>query len=112
MSTKKKEEKKEDKKPEKLAYSKQLGESLSKKSRAEDSLKSFQIQAKSDIASLEANINSLADKINTGREYRPVDCEIRYDYKAKERHAVRMDTGEIAISCPITEEELQEKIDL
>jgi hypothetical protein len=97
---------------EKLGYSKELGEALSKKNRAEDSLKSFQTQAKSDIAGLEAKINSLADKINTGREYRSVECEVIMDFEKKEKIWTRKDTGEIAKTDIISEHELQEEIEI
>ena len=95
---------------EKLGYSKELGEAITKKSRAEDSLKSFQTQAKSDIAMLDSKINLLADKINTGREYRLTECVVTLDFDSKEKTWTRKDTGEIAKTDIISESELQEEI--
>ena len=81
---------------EKLRYSKELSEAISAKARAEESLKSFQTQKKAEIAKAEATINMLAEKINTGHEFRPVECEIKWDFKKKEKSWVRKDTSEVA----------------
>lgn len=62
--------------PEKLQYSKQMSEAVSTKARQEENLKSVRTQIKAEITACEEKINSLADKINTGKEYRPVECEI------------------------------------
>lgn len=97
---------------EKLAYSKTLSENVSKKARSEESLKSFQTQIKAEITSCEAQINLLAEKLNTGKEYRMVECEIRYDFKMKEKKWIRTDTGEVAKQEVISEEELQEEMEL
>jgi hypothetical protein len=97
---------------EKLAYSKDLGDSLSQMKRGEEKLKSFQTQAKAELAGLDAKINSLADKVNTGREHRDVECEVVLDFKNKEKVWTRTDTGEIAKSDIITEKELQEELAL
>jgi hypothetical protein len=95
---------------EKLTYSKQLSENVSKKTRQEEHLKSYQTQVKADIALCDAIINSLAEKLNMGKEYRPVECEVKYDFKKKERVWVRRDTGEIAKQDIIPEKELQEEL--
>ncbi|MBN1253958.1 MAG: hypothetical protein JXA50_01620 [Deltaproteobacteria bacterium] len=97
---------------EKLAYSKTLSENVSKTARAEEALSSFQKQMKAEIASCEAQINMLAEKINTGKEYRMVECEIRYDFKMQEKKWIRSDTGEVAKQDIISEEELQEEMKL
>ena len=97
---------------EKLKYSKELSESVSKMQRANDSLKSFSTQIKSEIASCEAKINALADKLNSGREYRSVECQIKYDFDKKEKIWIRSDTAEIAKTDIITEKELQEEAEL
>lgn len=95
---------------EKLAYSKELSEKITAKARAEESLKSFQTQKKAEIAGCEATINLLADRINTGREFRLVECEIKYDFKEKIRTCTRTDTGEVVRETPIPEEEMQEEL--
>lgn len=95
---------------EKLAYSKELSEAVSKKTRAEESLKSFQTQMRAEITGNEAKINLLAEKLNTGKEYREIDCEINYDFEKKEKTWVRLDTGEIVKTRAIPEEEMQEEM--
>lgn len=95
---------------ERLKYSKELSESISSKARAEESLKSFQTQKKAEVVKLEADINMLADKLNTGREFRLVECETKYNFKKKEKSWVRKDTGEIVRIARIAEEEMQEEL--
>ena len=97
---------------EKLEYSKQLAENVSNKARAEDSLKSFQTQQKAQISNHEAQINLYSEKINTGKEYRAIECQVIYDFEKKEKSWKRKDTGEIAKTDIITEKELQEEADL
>jgi len=95
---------------ERLQYSKGLSETISAKARAEESLKSFQTQKKAEITGFEAKINLLADKLNTGREFRLVECKIKYDFKKREKNWVRKDTGEIVRIARIHEEEMQEEL--
>ena len=97
---------------EKLKYSKDLGEHLSEKRQQEDSLRSYQTQAKAEIASHDAQINLLADKINTGREYRDVECRIEYNWDKKTREWYRLDTGVMCREDIILEEDLQEHMQL
>ena len=97
---------------EKLKYSKELSENISRKQRSEDSLKSFSTQVKSEIASCDAKINAFADKLNSGREYRSVECLVKYDFDKKEKVWIRSDTGEIAKTDIIFEKELQEEVAL
>ena len=95
---------------EKLDYSKTLSENVSKRARAEEHLKSFQTQIRAEITACDATINMLAEKLNTGKEYRMVECEIKYDFEKKERTWTRKDTGEIAQQDIIPEKELQEEL--
>jgi dTDP-4-dehydrorhamnose reductase len=95
---------------ERLAYAKQLAEFISRRQRAEDGLKSFQSQVKGEISGHEAQINLLSEKLNTGREYRAVECEIIYDWDNKLKKWRRLDTKEIAKEDIIPERELQEEL--
>lgn len=95
---------------EKLQYSKEMSEAVSEKARLEESLKSVQTQLKADIVSREGKINSFADKINTGKEHREVKCEIKYDFKKKQKRWIRSDTGKVAKECIIPDYELQEEM--
>jgi hypothetical protein len=93
-------------------YSKQMADSFSKRQRAEDSLKSMQTQMKAEIQGHEAKMNLCAEKVNSGKEYRDVECEIVYNWDKKEKEYVRKDTGEIAKTEIIDEKDLQEHLDL
>ena len=95
---------------EKLKYAKEMSEHVSKKHRVEDNLKSVSTQLKSEIASHEGSINSLAEKLNSGREYRMVECNVEYDFKKGVKTIIRTDTGEIAKVEEISEEERQEEL--
>lgn len=93
-------------------YSKKLAESISEKARVEDDLKSFSTQSKAKIQGCDATINLLSEKINTEREYRMVECEIKYDFKKMEKKIVRKDTGEVIDTDIISEEEKQEELEV
>lgn len=95
---------------EKLNYSKELAEAVSARTRAEENLKSVQTQIKAEITACDGKINGLANKIETGKEYRFVECEILYDFKKKTKKWKRSDTGQIAKACFIPEGELQEEM--
>lgn len=92
---------------EKLSYSKELGENITLKSRSEEALKSFSTQKKAEIAGHEAKINLLADKINTGREYRDIECEIKFDWEEKTKSWLRKDTGEVAQVRPMDDDDIE-----
>lgn len=96
----------------KLAYAKSLAENISRRQRSEDGLKSFATQAKAEITGYEAQINLFSEKINTGREYRYIECEIEYDWEAKIKKWRRVDNKEICKEDIISERELQEELAL
>jgi hypothetical protein len=97
---------------EKLKYSKQMAEAFTNKCRAEDAMKSFSSQKKAEIQNLESAVNLLADKLNSGKEYRPIECMVEYNFDDKTKRWIRNDTQEIIKEDIITEEELQEELNL
>ena len=97
---------------EKLAYFKESSEAVRSRDRAEDELATMQKQKKADIAKYDEKINRLAGYMNSGFEYRFIDCVIEYDFKAKERRWIRQDTKEIAKTDIIPEADLQEEMRL
>jgi len=97
---------------EKLEFSRSLTLHISDKKKCEDNLKSMASQIKAEIQAHEGNINSYAEKISTGREYREIFCEIVYDFSNRTKSWVRTDTGEVVKAGTISEEELQENIPL
>lgn len=86
---------------EKLALSKEMAEHVSSKARAEDELKSYQSSMKATIQSHLEKINLIADKLNTGREHRPVQVQILEDYDDKVAVWTRLDTGEVFKKEPL-----------
>ena len=97
---------------EKLQYSKSLAAAIAQKRGAEDNMKSHQTQLKAEIAGQEATINLLSEKINSGHEYREVDCVFEYNWKAKVKTLVRLDTGETVREVPIDDAEMQQRLDV
>ena len=95
---------------EKADYAKMLAEKVTEKSGLEDSLKSAQTQMKAEITACEAMINSHANKVNTGREFRYVKCNIKYDFKKKIKSWVREDTKKVVKEGVIPFEEMQEEL--
>lgn len=93
-------------------YSKRLADCVSRKSREEDSLKSYSTQAKAKIQSCDAEINLLSEKINTEKEYRMIDCTVEYDFKKGIKSITRNDTDEVVDQEIISEEERQEELSL
>jgi hypothetical protein len=77
---------------EKAVYSAQLAQAISDKKKYEGEMESFRTQNKAQITSCDTNINLLAEKVNTGREFRPVSCEIKYDFDKKAKEWIRPDT--------------------
>ena len=94
----------------KLNYSRDLANAISKMKRAQDRSKSFSAQIKAEIQAYDATINLLSEKINAGKEFRDVECRIEYDWDKKTKSWFRIDTGEIVAEDIITEKELQEEL--
>jgi hypothetical protein len=97
---------------EKLAYAEQSADAHNRKCASEDNIKAYSTQAKAEIAGYEAQINMLSNKISMGKELRSVECSIHYDFDTKQKTWFRNDTGEIAKTDIISEEELQEEAKL
>lgn len=91
-------------------YSDLMADAYRNRIRAEENLKSAQTQLKSDIAVAEGKIASCADKINSKQEYRDVECTVEFNFKSREKKIVRIDTGEVVRTEPISDDELQEKM--
>jgi hypothetical protein len=97
---------------ERLAYSKELADSIGKKHRSEDGLKSFMAQAKAEISGFDASINLLSEKLSTGREYRKVECRVEWNFERKTKRWTRVDTFEVCKEDLMSEKECQEEMDI
>jgi len=67
-------------------------------------------QFKSEIDGLVARTNVLADKINNGYEFRPIECDIDKDMDSKIMTVIRRDTGEVIEQRPLQDHELQSEL--
>lgn len=85
-------------------------ETISKIKRLEEELESYKTQKKADITLCESVIQATSDMINTGKTFRSVDCEIRWDFEKGLKTWWRMDTGEQIRECKIPEHEMQESM--
>jgi hypothetical protein len=97
---------------EKLAYAKIMSDAVGAKQTKENELKTFSTQAKAEIQNCDSQIALYSNKIQTGKEYRPIVCSITYDWDKKVKQWFRTDTGEFLKDDIISEHELQEEAEL
>lgn len=80
---------------------------LAERDSKEEEMKAAAKHAKGVIEMLEAELRQLSTEVRTRSTYAPVECERRYDYRAKTYTEVRLDTDETLTERPLTETELQ-----
>lgn len=85
-----------------------LGEIAKAETQKKDSANVFKAQ----IDELSSDQRHLSRCIVSKTESRDVDCKIVYRFKDVEKDIVRLDTGELVETKPITASEQQENIDL
>jgi len=89
-------------------YSQTLARTTQEKGEVESRKKEAMSAFNADIASKEATMASLASKINSGWEFRDVECEWIYDWDTGTKTLYRKDTDEcLARSIPIEPDERQ-----
>jgi hypothetical protein len=94
---------------EKAQCASQLAQAVSDKKQKEGEMETFRSQNKAEVTAAETKINLFAEKVNTGREFRSIECSIEYDFDKKIKTWFRKDTGEIVKDDIISESELQEE---
>jgi hypothetical protein len=77
---------------------------------AEEELQSVKSQYKSRIDGATATRNDMAKRINNGYEFRPVECQERWDYGANIITVMRTDTFETVSRRTMTRDEMQRKL--
>lgn len=97
---------------ERLQYGKQLAAEMSKLHRLQERLASFRSQINAQIKQANAQINVLSEKLNSGVEYRDIECDVTYNWETKEKMWWRRDTRELARQDIIPEAELQEELEI
>jgi hypothetical protein len=97
---------------EKLQKADQMAEHL--KTRAEVELEASSVAGtfKRRIKELDRAIGDRAEEIRSGVEYRPVECAMRDRFRDNQVDTVRLDTGEIVRSRPMTIQERQGSLSL
>ncbi len=92
---------------------KELARANARKSSIEQQKKDVDAQLKSEIVAQETIIGRLSAQINTGSEYRNVECRIELDTpEAGQKRVVRLDTGEEVSVKRMTDEDRQTVLDL
>lgn len=90
---------------------KKLADGIQKKTEVESRVESFKTQAKAEVAEIDATIGKMSALVNNEKEFRMVECEISWDFKKGVKTFIRKDTGEVAKTERITEEERQRELD-
>lgn len=88
-----------------------MARSVQEKKEAEDALKNVKKQYEQVITGADAQINLCASKIQSGYEFREVECEVLRNYESGIIFVVRCDTGEQESSRPMTKEERQMRLE-
>ena len=97
---------------EKLDYGQKMSEAMQSLQESEARKKEFDSQIKADIERYEARAHEIKAKLLSGKEFRPVECDIVYNWEEKQRTWIRKDTGEVAHEDIIPEEMYQEEMAL
>jgi len=92
---------------EKLDMGDQMANAIRNIKSAEEDLSSVSSQYKSDIKKYQAELSSLAERLNCGWEMRSVNCIQHKDYTLKSVFIQRLDTRETIEERAMTADELQ-----
>lgn len=92
-------------------YSKQLAEAISKKNRIEAEMETYKAQKKGEVQQVDGVIQVMSEKVNSEKEWRYVECEIKFDFGAGIKSYIRKDTGEECKTEIISEEERQDEFE-
>lgn len=93
---------------EKRDIASEMARKVSELNQAEDEKKAVMSDLKSRIDSLSAQVNAAANKLNSGYEYRNVECEIDRDYSR--RVILFWFDEKVVKEKPMTSDDLQMKI--
>lgn len=88
--------------PELKVASKTLAESLRAKAALEAEIDTFRSQKKAEITRLDGIVGLNAGLVNTEKEFRMIECEIRFDWDRNIKTITRMDSGEEIRTEPVT----------
>lgn len=89
---------------------KQLVENIRKTGKAESEREAENKKRKAEIEALELITSKLVDIVEKGEEDRDVECELKKDFERGVVTVVRLDTGEVVETRPMTPDERQEEM--
>jgi hypothetical protein len=92
---------------EKLAIGDLMASTIRDIKEKKDEFDSIKSRYSSDIKALEAELSGFAERLNSGWEMKPVECEGIKDFKTGSYVVRRIDTGEQIEQRALTAEELQ-----
>jgi len=95
---------------EKIEMSEQIANAIRNLKKAQDDLASVAAQYKSEMKRFEAEITSLAEKVNSGWEMRSVECREIRDYNTGSIYIFRDDTEEVIEERAMTAAERQPEL--
>lgn len=95
-----------------LTYSKEMSAAIRERVEKETELENFRVRAKAAIGELDGKIGVRSVAVESGKEYRKVVCEWRYNYDKKIKVLFRLDTGEEIETAEISPAEMQEDLPL
>jgi len=96
--------------PEKIEMSEQIANAIRNLKKAQDDLASVAAQYKSEMKKFEAEIASLAEKVNSGWEMRSIVCREIRDYNNGSVYVFRDDTEELIEERAMTVGERQQAL--
>lgn len=93
-------------------HSKDLANAYDRSQELNSQLDTFKAQIKSHLTEVEGNIGRLSSLVSSEIEYRAVDCELIYDFKAGKKTLIRKDTGEVIRTDELTSDERQMEMNI
>jgi uncharacterized FlaG/YvyC family protein len=95
---------------EKLRKADQMAQHFKTRAEKEVEAKSIAEGYKRELKTLDHEIADRAEEVRTGVEYRNVDCAERARYRDNQVDVIRLDTGEVVRSRPMTITERQDSL--
>lgn len=97
---------------EKLKKAEEMAEQLKARAELELTAKASADEFKQKLKQLDRTIGDRAEEVRTGLEYRQVECTERGRYRDNIVDVIRIDTGEVVRSRPMTVNERQDSLPL
>jgi hypothetical protein len=96
---------------EKQEIAQKLADDVDQLHELNDRKKAAMSDFKSAIDTTTASINTASRKIKDGYEMKYMECAVKKDFDKKEVYYIRLDTSEVVRTRPVTDEDLQMRLD-